>query len=140
MALQHSLLEVAPFAGPVVATGLEPVPRGCGSNDDGERPQMSSCIAPNAVDETGVNPEVLARRLNRWKDASRRYARQLEILGTAPDREYWINRFLRAATKAGRAAENYFDRSATGLAVLQGPCFGPWCSPPVARPARRGFR
>ena len=75
----------------------------------------------------------LGRRLNRWRAATRRYARRLEFVKGGAEREFWVNRFLRAATKAGRASTNYYDRMEAGLSPLTGPCFGEWCVPPIQR-------
>ena len=78
----------------------------------------------------------LGRRLNRWRDAMYRYSRRVEAASGGVEREFWVNRFLRAATKAGRASTNYYDRLDEGLAPLAGPCFGEWCLPPVRRTKR----
>jgi hypothetical protein len=95
---------------------------------------QSSGVIPSGSKMTARELDLLGRRLNRWKEATHRYARHLQMLGVAPDREYWINRFLRAASKAGRASQNYQTRMESGAAPLTGPCFGSWCSPPVRRP------
>ena len=75
----------------------------------------------------------LGRRLNRWRDAMYRYSRRVEAVSGGAEREFWVNRFLRAATKAGRASTNYYDRLEKGLPPLEGTCFGEWCLPPVRR-------
>ena len=75
----------------------------------------------------------LGRRLKRWREAMYRYARRVEVSSGGTHREFWVNRFLRAATKAGRASTNYYDRLDEGLPLLEGPCFGEWCLPPVRR-------
>ena len=75
----------------------------------------------------------LGRRLNRWREAMYRYARRVEGSSGGTQREFWVNRFLRAATKAGRASTNYYDRLEKGLPPLEGTCFGEWCLPPVRR-------
>jgi hypothetical protein len=98
-----------------------------------ERP--SATVIPSESQMTARELDVLGRQVNRWKEATHRYARHLQMLGAAPDREYWINRFLRAASKAGRASHNYQTRMESGGALLSGPCFGPWCSPPIRRSA-----
>ena len=134
MAPQNPLLHFNAPEGTVTSMAIHSPARDGFHRTVGWASDLNVFIGPARDSVSAEQAEVLGRRLNRWKEASRRYARRLAIVDSGPRRAYWVNRFLRAATKAGRAAANYFDRTEAGLEPLKGPCFGPWCSPPVSRP------